>query len=82
MFIFKLQRVCTHEEDQSLLRAYISEWRKFFTQCLHLPGPFFQLETTLQHGKTHIWGTNKNLQQSTDDSLIRKVKFIIIHLKN
>jgi len=40
--------VLTHEEDQSLLRAYISEWRKFFTQCSYLPMPFFQLETALQ----------------------------------
>jgi cullin-5 len=43
-----MQRVLTHEEDQSLLRAYISEWRKFFTQCSYLPMPFFQLETALQ----------------------------------
>jgi hypothetical protein len=32
LIIFLFQRVLTHEEDQSLLRAYISEWRKFFTQ--------------------------------------------------
>ena len=75
MFIFKLQRVYGYEEDQSLLRAYIGEWSTFFTQCLHLPRPFFQLETALQHVKTLICGT-KNPQQSTNDSLIRKVKFI------
>ena len=79
MFVFKFQRVLTHEEDQSLLRAYISEWRKFFTQCSYLPMPFFQLETALQ-GKTHS-SVQKKPQQNTDDSLVRKVKFIVIHFK-
>ncbi|KAI9552377.1 hypothetical protein GHT06_022743 [Daphnia sinensis] len=64
-------RVLTHEEDQSLLRAYISEWRKFFTQCSYLPMPFFQLETALQ-GKTHN-AVHKKPQQNTDDSLVRKL---------
>ncbi|XP_057376986.1 cullin-5-like [Daphnia carinata] len=64
-------RVLTHEEDQSLLRAYISEWRKFFTQCSYLPMPFFQLETALQ-GKSHS-SIQKKPQQNTDDSLVRKL---------
>lgn len=63
------QRVVAHEEDQSLLRAYISEWRKFFTQCSYLPMPFFQLESSLS-GKTHSSVTKKN---NNDDSLVRKV---------
>lgn len=70
----EFQRVLTHEEDQSLLRAYISEWRKFFTQCSYLPMPFFQLETALQ-GKSHS-SIQKKPQQNTDDSLVRKVKLI------
>lgn len=37
----------THQEDQALLKAYISEWRKFFTQCDYLPTPFRQLENAL-----------------------------------
>ncbi len=41
----------SHQEDQALLKAYIAEWRKFFTQCGYLPMPFGQLETALQ-GKT------------------------------
>jgi cullin-5 len=34
------------------LKAYIAEWRKFFTQCSYLPMPFGQLETALQVGIT------------------------------
>jgi len=45
------ERVLSHQEDQALLKAYIAEWRKFFTQCNYLPMPFGQLETAL-HGKT------------------------------
>ena len=45
------ERVLSHMEDQALLKAYIAEWRKFFTQCGYLPMPFGQLETALQ-GKT------------------------------
>ncbi|XP_054272027.1 cullin-5-like [Macrosteles quadrilineatus] len=51
-FIQRAQaRVMAHQEDQALLKAYIAEWRKFFTQCNYLPTPFRQLETSLQ-GKT------------------------------
>ena len=42
------ERVLSHLEDQALLKAYIAEWRKFFTQCSYLPMPFGQLETSLQ----------------------------------
>ena len=41
-------RVLSHQEEQALLKAYIAEWRKFFTQCSYLPMPFGQLETALQ----------------------------------
>uniref|UniRef100_A0A1B6CY52 Cullin-5 n=1 Tax=Clastoptera arizonana TaxID=38151 RepID=A0A1B6CY52_9HEMI len=41
------QRVLAHQEDQALLKAYIAEWRKFFTQCNYLPTPFRQLEASL-----------------------------------
>ncbi|KAG8320123.1 Cullin-5 [Homalodisca vitripennis] len=48
-FIQRAQtRVLSHQEDQALLKAYIAEWRKFFTQCNYLPTPFRQLETSLQ----------------------------------
>ena len=42
------ERVLSHQEEQALLKAYIAEWRKFFTQCNYLPMPFGQLETALQ----------------------------------
>lgn len=41
-------RVLVAGEEQSLLKAYIVEWRKFFTQSSFLPLPFGQLETSLQ----------------------------------
>jgi len=42
-----LQRVLTHQEDQALLKAYITEWRKFFAQCNYLPTPFRRIESKL-----------------------------------
>jgi Cullin family len=41
-------RVLIAGEEQALLKAYIIEWRKFFTQSSYLPLPFWQLETSLQ----------------------------------
>lgn len=38
-------RVLDQKEEQALLKAYIIEWRKFFTQSNYLPLPFRQLET-------------------------------------
>lgn len=40
-------RVLAQREEQALLKAYIIEWRKFFTQSSYLPLPFRQLETGL-----------------------------------
>lgn len=42
------QRVLAHRQEEALLKAYISEWKKFFTQCNYLPTPFRQLEASLQ----------------------------------
>lgn len=41
-------RVLIAGEEQALLKAYIIEWRKFFTQSSFLPLPFWQLEAALQ----------------------------------
>jgi len=62
-------RVLTHEEDSALLKAYIAEWGKFFTQCDYLPKPFGQLETTLA-GKAH-----STMQKKTqgEESIVRKL---------
>lgn len=62
-----------HQEDQALLKAYITEWRKFFTQCNYLPTPFRQLENSLT-GKSSIGVKKCN---SDKDSVVRKVKLIL-----
>jgi cullin-5 len=66
---FCQQRVLSHEEDSALLKAYIAEWSKFFTQCDYLPKPFNQLEVTLQ-GKAHSTLQKKN---QGEESIVRKV---------
>lgn len=63
------QRVLSHQEDQALLKAYIAEWRKFFTQCNYLPTPFRHLETSLA-GKATSSGTKKPVN---DESIVRKL---------
>ena len=60
-----------HQEEQALLKAYIAEWRKFFTQCNYLPTPFRQLEASLR-GKTTTSMQKKN---QADESIVRKVGF-------
>ncbi|KAM9781154.1 cullin-5 isoform 1-T1 [Syngnathus typhle] len=60
-------RVLSHQDDTALLKAYIVEWRKFFTQCDILPKPFCQLEITLM-GKQ---GTTK--KSNVEDSIVRKL---------
>ena len=74
------ERVLSHQEDQALLKAYIAEWRKFFTQCSYLPMPFGQLETALQ-GKTttsvqkagQAGGGGTKAGQPAEDSVVRKL---------
>lgn len=67
---FVLQRVLQHQEDSSLLKAYIAEWGKFFTQCDYLPKPFMQLVTSLA-GKPH--GSVQQKKTQGEESLVRKV---------
>ncbi|XP_064404658.1 cullin-5-like [Halichondria panicea] len=38
------KRVQLHEEESALLKAYINEWSKYFTQCGYLPKPFQAME--------------------------------------
>ncbi|XP_023246522.1 cullin-5 isoform X2 [Copidosoma floridanum] len=64
------KRVMAHQEEQALLKAYIVEWSKFFTQCNYLPTPFRQLEASLK-GKTNSCIHKKN--QSNDESIVRKL---------
>ncbi|XP_058789635.1 cullin-5 [Phymastichus coffea] len=63
------KRVMAHQEEQALLKAYIAEWRKFFTQCNYLPTPFRQLEASLR-GKASSSLQKKN---QPDESIVRKL---------
>lgn len=69
-------RVLAQREEQALLKAYIAEWRKFFTQCNYLPTPFKQLENALQ-GKpttnTNIQAGSSSKKGQTDESIVRKL---------
>ena len=46
-----LQEVLSHEDDSVLLKAYIKEWTKYFTQCSYLPLPFQAMETAMAGSK-------------------------------
>ena len=48
------------EEDSALLKAYIAEWSKYFTQCSFLPMPFQALETAAGATKFHKKTTEGN----------------------
>nr|CAB3234773.1 cullin-5-like [Phallusia mammillata] len=58
-------RIRSHHEGNALLRAYIVEWQKFFSQCVYLPEPFSQLEKSLSDR------TNKRKQEQ--QSIVRKL---------
>ncbi|KAL3882595.1 hypothetical protein ACJMK2_028922 [Sinanodonta woodiana] len=63
-------RVLHNQEDSALLKSYIAEWGKFFTQCDYLPKPFMQLETSLA-GKAHSSTVQKKNQG--EESIVRKL---------
>lgn len=68
-------RVLAHRQEEALLKAYIAEWRKFFTQCNYLPTPFRQLEVSLM-GKIASCSSNvqsTNNKKNMDDSIVRKL---------
>ncbi|XP_055375208.1 cullin-5 [Condylostylus longicornis] len=76
-FIIQAQkRVQVEREEQALLKSYIIEWRKFFTQSSYLPLPFRQLESTLQ-GKSSSSSNNSssNSQKKgcSEESIVRKL---------
>ncbi|CAG7666144.1 unnamed protein product [Allacma fusca] len=65
-------RVLAHAEDQALLKAYITEWRKFFEQCGYLPKPFIQVELSLNNHTTSSSSTMPK-KHKNDDSDVRKL---------
>lgn len=76
-FIVQAQkRVQVQREEQALLKTYIIEWRKFFTQSSYLPLPFQKLETSLQ-GKSstsnHTSSSNPQKKAISEESIVRKL---------
>lgn len=68
-------RVLAHRQEEALLKAYITEWRKFFSQCNYLPTPFKQLEITLQ-GKQTAGGCVQSSgykKREPAESIVRKL---------
>lgn len=76
-FIKQVQaRVMAQRQEEALLKTYITEWRKFFTQCNYLPTPFRHLESSLQgkptSGSTHVQG-NSGKKGQVEESFVRKL---------
>ncbi|XP_055923127.1 cullin-5 [Eupeodes corollae] len=69
------KKVQNQSGEQALLKTYIVEWRKFFTQSSYLPLPFRQLEITLQ-GRSLSSANNASINQkklNNDESIVRKL---------
>ncbi|XP_033635857.1 cullin-5-like [Asterias rubens] len=63
-------RVLRDQENTALLKAYISEWSKFFTQCNYLPKPFGPLETALTQMSA---GSQQKKNVQNEDTIVRKL---------
>ncbi|XP_035225373.1 cullin-5-like, partial [Stegodyphus dumicola] len=73
-------KVLRHQEDQALLKAYVAEWTKFYTQCDYFPLPLAQLELIMV-GSTSIikkWKKDgpirKLLLKCWNDSIFSDIK--------
>lgn len=80
-------RVLAQHENQALLKAYIVEWRKFFTQSSHLPKPFHKLENAIlnkpssgsqsntsgDRNSTSNSGSSSQKKSVTEESLVLKL---------
>ncbi|XP_030851115.1 cullin-5-like isoform X3 [Strongylocentrotus purpuratus] len=64
------QRVLHDQDESALLKAYIREWGKYFTQCDYLPKPFKPLETATGKGSG---AQQKKANQQNEDSTVRKL---------
>ncbi|XP_063954877.1 cullin-5-like [Lytechinus pictus] len=70
-FVHQAKQRVLHDQDESaLLKAYIREWGKYFTQCDFLPMPFKPLETAT--GKVS-GALQKKANQQNEDSTVRKL---------
>lgn len=68
--VMSTQRVLHDQDESALLKAYIREWGKYFTQCDYLPKPFKPLETATGKGSG---AQQKKANQQNEDSTVRKV---------
>lgn len=69
--LYLFQKITVHNDDQILLKTYITEWRKVFVQCSYLPGPFVHFENFLN-------GTVPKRPEDINHITVRKVKCSII----
>jgi cullin-5 len=58
------ENILHHENDESLLRAYIQSWTKFFDQTMYLPKPFFIMEAINGNGMSSGSGYKDNVSSS------------------
>lgn len=72
-------RVLAQREEQALLKAYVSEWQKFFEQSNFLHKPFSKLKLAL-HGKSLSSTSSHNSSSSSskkennsEESIVRKL---------
>ena len=76
-----LQRVLLHQEESALLKAYISEWIKFFEQCDYLPKPFQAVELEQMAGKAKKKSQEGNkVQVVCDRNPSSSLTFLLFHV--
>ncbi|PIK56997.1 putative cullin-5 [Apostichopus japonicus] len=72
-FVLQVKEKVVHDQDENaLLRAYIREWSKYFTQSTYLPMPFNALEKMLVSSKDSTNNQQKKTSKVEEDSEVRK----------
>ncbi|KAJ8027304.1 Cullin-5 [Holothuria leucospilota] len=72
-FVQQVKEKVLHDQDENaLLRAYIHEWSKYFTQSTYLPMPFGALEKLLASNKDSTNNQQKKTTKAEEDSEVRK----------
>lgn len=67
------KKIQNQRGERELLKSYIVEWRRFFTQSSYLPLPFRQLEITLQGRHIPTNNSTINKKSYNDESVVRKI---------
>lgn len=60
--------VLSHHDDQSLLKAYVAAWSKFFVQCNYLPLPFTPLMSNPNK-------SNNTKNFTNEENIVRKLMY-------